>query len=72
MRNYPLAVVVLLIVPGLAGLYFGLLYTGVECDTGTGSCVARHAGEISWLPVAVGAVFLAFGLLMLWRMLRAR
>ena len=72
MRSQVLAVLLFLIAPGLLGVYFGLLYAGVECGSAMSGCSVHHAGEVSWVPLGVGVVFLLFGAHALWSQLRAR
>ena len=67
MQRERLIIFLLMVVPGLAGVYFGLFYNGVECLNGPSDCAVRHAGEVSWLPLTIGIVFLLSGLLALWR-----
>jgi hypothetical protein len=66
MRGHNLGIALFLFLPGMISLYFGTLYTGRVCDSGGGNCVVRHVGEISFLPVLVGVVFILFGVYALW------
>jgi hypothetical protein len=64
--------ILVLILAGLTGLYFGYFYAGTICDTSQGTCHFHAAGTIEPLFTLVGAVFLVAGVYSLVRTLRRR
>ena len=70
MRGHLIGILLLLVVPGLVSLYFGIFYTGIICDS-SGGCATYHAGTVVVLPVVVGAGFLLMAGYTLWHAWRA-